>query len=83
MIGTSCQNNEVAAPFVGDTRSGLIIHQNLPNHPEGIVNLTEEETESSTHTNPHLVIWSINDLLEWQLPLPTQRISTSSRPGNR
>jgi DNA-directed RNA polymerase specialized sigma24 family protein len=23
--------------------------------------------------NSHLVIWSINDLLEWQLPLPTRR----------
>ncbi len=34
-IGPSCPNNEVAAPYVGDTCSGLIIHQNDPSHPEG------------------------------------------------
>jgi hypothetical protein len=33
-VGTSCANNEIAAPYVGDTCTGLIIHQNLPNHPE-------------------------------------------------
>jgi hypothetical protein len=33
-IGPSCANNEVAAPYVGDTCSGIIIHQNLSNHPE-------------------------------------------------
>src|SRR5229473_247525 len=46
MIGTSCQNNEVAAPFVGDTCSGLIIHQNLPNHPES----------AAANANPTLAI---------------------------
>jgi len=33
-IGSSCANNEIAAPFVGDTCSGVIIHRNLPTHPE-------------------------------------------------
>jgi len=33
-VGVSCANNEIAAPYVGDTCSGLIIHQNLSNHPE-------------------------------------------------
>ena len=33
-VGTSCGNNEVAAPYVGDTCSGIVIHQNLPSHPE-------------------------------------------------
>ena len=32
--GSSCPNNEVAAPFIGDTCSGLIIHRNDPNHLE-------------------------------------------------
>ncbi len=34
VVGMSCANNEVAAPYVGDTCGGLIIHQNLSNHPE-------------------------------------------------
>jgi hypothetical protein len=33
-VGTSCPCNEVAAPYVGDTCSGIIIHQNDPAHPE-------------------------------------------------
>jgi hypothetical protein len=33
-VGTSCANNEIAAPYVGDTCGGLIIHQNDPTHPE-------------------------------------------------
>jgi hypothetical protein len=33
-IGSSCANNEIAAPYVGDTCSGMIIHRNLPSHPE-------------------------------------------------
>jgi hypothetical protein len=33
-MGSSCANNEIAAPFVGDTCSGVIIHKNLPTHPE-------------------------------------------------
>jgi len=35
-VGMSCANNEIAAPYVGDTCSGLIIHQNLSNHPESV-----------------------------------------------
>ncbi len=32
--GSSCGNNEVVAPFVGDTCTGMIIHRNDPTHPE-------------------------------------------------
>ena len=33
-VGSSCPNNEIAAPFIGDTCSGLILHRNDPTHPE-------------------------------------------------
>jgi hypothetical protein len=33
-VGSSCPNNEIAATYVGDTCSGVIIHKNLPTHPE-------------------------------------------------
>ena len=33
-VGTSCGANEVAAPYVGDTCSGVIVHRNDPTHPE-------------------------------------------------
>src|SRR5207237_5031317 len=33
-VGTSCPNNEIAAPYMGDTCTGLIIHRNDPSHPE-------------------------------------------------
>ena len=33
-VGASCGNNEIAAPYVGDTCSGMIIHRNDPAHPE-------------------------------------------------
>ena len=33
-VGSSCPNNEIAAPYVGDTCNGLIIHKNDPSHPE-------------------------------------------------
>jgi hypothetical protein len=32
--GSSCSNNEIAAPYVGDTCTGIIIHKNDPTHPE-------------------------------------------------
>ena len=35
-VGSSCPNNEIAAPFVGDTCSAMIIHRNLPSHPEAV-----------------------------------------------
>ncbi len=33
-VGASLGNNEVAAPYLGDTCSGIVIHQNDPTHPE-------------------------------------------------
>jgi hypothetical protein len=35
--GTSCANNEIAAPFRGTPCTGILIHQNLPTHPESTV----------------------------------------------
>ncbi len=45
-VGTSCANNEIAAPYVGDTCSGLIIHRNDPSHPES----------TAASANPQLAI---------------------------
>ena len=44
--GSSCSNNEIAAPYVGDTCTGMIIHQNLPTHPES----------NTANSNPQLAI---------------------------
>src|SRR6266704_2814615 len=33
-VGISCANNEVAAPYAGDTCSGLILQRTPPGHPE-------------------------------------------------
>ncbi|MEP6601262.1 MAG: hypothetical protein ABJB49_05560 [Nitrospirota bacterium] len=33
-VGASCGNNEVEAPYVGDTCTGLIVQKTPPNHPE-------------------------------------------------
>src|SRR5213595_1653144 len=33
-VGISCANNEVAAPYLGDTCSGLILQRTPPGHPE-------------------------------------------------
>jgi hypothetical protein len=32
--GSSCGNNEVAAPYIGNGCTGIIIHRNDPTHPE-------------------------------------------------
>jgi BNR repeat-like domain/Dockerin type I domain len=34
LMGMSCPNNEVAAPYIGDTCSGLIVQKTPTNHPE-------------------------------------------------
>ena len=58
LIGSSCANNEVAAPYVGDTCSGMIIHRNLPSHPEATGNsatgVPVGPTPSPTPTPPPL-----------------------------
>ena len=33
-VGNSLAKNEIAAPYVGETCTGLIIHRNDPSHPE-------------------------------------------------
>jgi hypothetical protein len=48
--GSSCSNNEVAAPYVGDTCTGITIHQNLPTHPES----------NTASSNPQLAIDSVS-----------------------
>jgi hypothetical protein len=45
-VGMSCANNEIAAPFVGDTCNGVIIHRNDPTHPES----------AAANANPQLAI---------------------------
>jgi len=35
-LGSSCANNEIAAPYVGDTCTGIVIHRNEPTHPESL-----------------------------------------------
>ena len=32
--GSSCANNEIAAPYLGDTCTGFIVQKTPPNHPE-------------------------------------------------
>jgi hypothetical protein len=39
VAGTSCGANEVAAPYAGETCSGVIIHRNDPTHPEANLSL--------------------------------------------
>ena len=46
-VGTSCGNNEIDAPYVGDYCNGIILHRNDPTHPEA--NL-------GTNTPPSLLI---------------------------
>jgi hypothetical protein len=33
-VGPSCGNNEIAAPYVGDACTGIVMHKNDPTHPE-------------------------------------------------
>ena len=33
-VGASCGNNEIAAPYVGDGCTGIVMHKNDPTHPE-------------------------------------------------
>ena len=33
-VGASCGNNEIAAPYLGDGCTGIVIHKNDPTHPE-------------------------------------------------
>ena len=46
--GSSCGDNEVAAPYLGTTCDGLIIHRNDPTHPEA--------NEAQGATPPSLLI---------------------------
>ncbi len=35
-VGSSCANNEIAAPYVGDTCNGVIVHRNPAGNPEAV-----------------------------------------------
>ena len=39
-VGASCGNNEVAAPYLGDGCTGIVIHKNDPTHPEANAGLS-------------------------------------------
>ncbi|MGI9089163.1 MAG: exo-alpha-sialidase [Chthoniobacterales bacterium] len=41
--GPSLANNEISAPFVGDTCRGILIHQNDPAHPESVLAQTDQQ----------------------------------------
>ena len=45
-IGSSCDANEVAAEYVGDSCNGIVIHRNDPSHPES----------AAANANPALAI---------------------------
>jgi len=46
----ACGNNEIAVPYIGDTCSGLILHRNLPSHPEATGNGATGVPSSPTPT---------------------------------
>jgi hypothetical protein len=46
--GSSCGNNEVVSPYLGDTCTALVIHRNDPAHPEA--------NEAQGNTPPQLLI---------------------------
>jgi hypothetical protein len=64
-IGPSCANNEIAAPYVGDTCSGVIIHKNLPTHPE---------STGGTASQPPLPQYLIDYIAVGEPPSTTQLI---------
>jgi hypothetical protein len=43
-VGSSCPNNEIAAPYVGDSCTGVIVHTNLPTHPEALGGASGQST---------------------------------------
>jgi BNR repeat-like domain len=69
-VGHSCANNEIAAPFVGDNCSGMIIHQNLPSHPESVA--------VQNGANPQLAI----DYVSVAEPLGTSNLLFTMKVSN-
>jgi hypothetical protein len=73
-VGLSCANNEVAAPFVGDTCNGIIIHKNDPAHPES----------AAAAANPQLAIdyVSVAEPSAGNLQFKMKVTNLSTVPGN-
>ena len=89
-IGTSCPNNEIAAPFVGDTCSGMIIHRNLPSHPEAIggsetgvpVGPTPTPTPTPTATPPIPAQYLIDYIAVSEPPSKPGKLLFQMKVGN-
>jgi hypothetical protein len=71
-VGSSCANNEIAAPYVGDTCSGVIIHKNLPTHPE---------STGGTASQPPLPQYLIDYIAVGEPPL-TNQLMFKMKVGN-
>jgi hypothetical protein len=88
-VGSSCPNNEIAAPFVGDTCSGMIIHRNLPSHPEAVggsetgvpVGPTPPPTPTPTAT-PALVPQYLIDYIAVAEPPTTSQLKFQMKVSN-
>ena len=86
-IGSSCANNETAAPFVGDTCSGMIIHRNLPNHPEAVggstgVPVGPTPTPTPTPTPPALTPQLLIDYIAVSEPPATNQLMFQMKVSN-
>jgi hypothetical protein len=84
-IGSSCANNEVAAPFVGDTCSGMIIHRNLPSHPEalgGSTGVPIGPTPTPTPTPPPLTPQLLIDYIAVSEPPATNQLKFQMKVSN-
>jgi hypothetical protein len=84
-VGSSCANNEIAAPFVGDTCSGMIIHRNLPNHPEavgGSPGVPVGPTPTPTPTPPPLTPQLLIDYIAVSEPPATNQLKFQMKVSN-
>ncbi len=86
-VGPSCANNEIAAPFVGDTCAGMIIHRNLPSHPEatggGAGGVPVGPTPSPTPTPPPLTPQLLIDYVAVaEPPAATGQLQFQMKVGN-
>jgi hypothetical protein len=71
-VGSSCGNNEVSAPYLGDTCTGMIVHRNLPTHPEAIGG------QSGQNLVPQLLI----DYIAVGEPPSTNQLKFTMKVGN-
>ncbi len=89
-VGSSCPNNEIAAPFVGDNCSAMIIHRNLPSHPEAIggsetgvpVGPTPAPTPTPTATPPIPAQYLIDYIAVAEPPSHPGKLLLQMKVGN-